>query len=128
MVYTVLNSAVGTVSSPNNLEVHMDIETELSGPEWAILYVAEAFVLLFAWMIQLGFWLASPSIWGPADRVVGTAILRGWTRFSNSVDSAIHSRTATIILIVVLVIIAISTAMLVATELNPALRVLLTPR
>ena len=106
----------------------MDIEKELSGPEWAVLYVAEAFILMFAWMIHLGFWLASSSVWGKADRAVGRAIVRGWTRFSNSVDRAIHSRTATILLGVMLVIIAISTAMLVATELNPALRVLLTPR
>lgn len=106
----------------------MDIEKELSGPEWAVLYVAEAFVLLFAWMIHLGFWLTSPNIWGPADRVVGTAIVHGWARFSESIDRAIRSRTATILLGVMLVIIAISTAMLVATELNPALRVWLTPR
>ena len=106
----------------------MDIEKELSGPEWAVLYVAEAFILMFAWMIHLGFWLTSPNIWGPADRIVGTAIIRGWSRFSDLVDRAIHSRTATITLGVVLAIIAVSTAMLVAAELNPTLRALLTPR
>ncbi len=106
----------------------MDIEKELSGPEWAVLYVAEAFVLLFAWMIHLGFWLTSPNIWGPADRVVGTAIVRGWSRFSDLVDRAIRSHTATILLGVMLVIIAISTALLAASQVSPTLRALLTPR
>jgi hypothetical protein len=128
MVYTALNSAAGAVSSPNNLEVHMDIEKELSGPEWAILCVAETLVLMFAWTLQLGFWLASSSIWGKADRVVGTAILRGWTRFSNLVDRAIHSRTATIALGVMLVIIAGSTALLLAGQFSPGVREWLTPR
>jgi hypothetical protein len=104
------------------------IEEEFSGPEWAILVIGLAFVQLFTWTVQLTVWLAGSSVWSKTDRAVGRAIVRGWTRFSNSVDRAIHSRTATILLGAMLVIIAISTAMLVATELNPALRVLLTPR
>lgn len=128
MVYTSLNSAAGAVSSPNNLEVHMDIEKELSGPEWAILVIGLAFVQLFTWTVQLTVWLAGSSVWSKTDRAVGRAILQGWTRFSNLVDRAIYSRTATIALGVVLIIIAISTAFLVAGQVSPTVREWLTPR
>ena len=105
----------------------MKIEKELTGPEWAVLYVAEALVLMFACTIHLGFWLASSSVWGKADRSVGRAIVHGWSRFSDLVDRAIHSRTATITLGVVLVIITISTALLAASQVSPTLRALLPP-
>ncbi|TXI33723.1 MAG: hypothetical protein E6Q53_02575 [Candidatus Moraniibacteriota bacterium] len=104
------------------------IEEEFSGPEWAILVIGLAFVQIFTWTVQLTVWLAGSSVWSKTDRAVGRAILQGWTRFSNLVDRAIYSRTATIALGVVLIIIAISTAFLVAGQVSPAVREWLTPR
>lgn len=51
-------------------------QEDLSWLEWVILGFLTGFVLVTSWIITLACYLASPSPWVKADRVVGTLLAR----------------------------------------------------